>query len=295
VTGDILAFTHPEHRPRDPDPPAPRRVFRSTDCARSWSPMDAVFHPDSRGHVPALHMSEKGITLHRGPRPGRLLRPARVYIGAGQRGETHVGYNTAIYSDDAGRTWHASAPFPQDGTGEGAVVELADGEVLYNSRRQYFPDGEPRDARRQHARSRDGGRTWTDLATVHGLPDGPRYRGVAAQGANYNGQFGLMAGFERLPLTDRDVLLYTSTDRDDHERRNLTVWASFDGGLTWPVKRAIFNRPCAYSSIVAGRPGTAGEGIFCVLFEGGDDNCYEAGHLARFDLAWMMADQLTGV
>jgi len=60
-------------------------------------------------------MAEHGITLRHGEHKGRLLRPARVY------GKNN-GYNTAIFSDDGGKTWQSSKPFPMTGTGEGAVA-----------------------------------------------------------------------------------------------------------------------------------------------------------------------------
>lgn len=65
-----------------------------------------------------MHMAERGITLRQGPHGGRLLRPARVYIGHGNQGETHTGYNTAVYSDDGGHHWFPSQPFPDVGSEE---------------------------------------------------------------------------------------------------------------------------------------------------------------------------------
>jgi pullulanase-type alpha-1,6-glucosidase len=43
-------------------------------------------------------------------------------------------------------------------------------------------------------------------------------------------------------------------------REKMTVWASFDGGDTWPIKRLVYEQHAAYSSLGAGRPGTPGEG-----------------------------------
>jgi sialidase-1 len=292
--GEVLVFTHPEHPPRQPEPPAPRRMYVSGDSGLTWMPRQAVFHPDERGYVPALHMSEKGITLRVGAHAGRLLRPARVYLGENQRGQKHDGYNTSLYSDDGGVTWHASSPFPDTGTGEGALVELADGTIYYSSRKQYFHAGQPMRSGRDHALSRDGGQTWVDLAHCNDIPDGPRYRGTDERGQNYNGHFGLMAGLDRVTDDDREILLYTSADSDDHERRNLTVWASFDRGRTWPIKRRIHDGPSAYSAVAVGRPGTPSEGWIYVLYEGGDNHMYDGGRVARFSLAWIMQGESSG-
>lgn len=260
--GDVLVFVHEKH------PPAPLSVYRSTDHGKTWKPVDAVVGQDAHGQVPSMHMSENGITLRRGPHAGRLLRPARVY---GVRG----GYNTAIYSDDGGKTWRSSASFPEDGTGEGALAELSDGRVYYNSRSHAAAD-----AKRRIAWSRDSGATWQDLAVCEQLPDGPR--GTA---------YGCMGGLVRLPVERADILIYSNLDEPSTTRRRVTIWASFDGAKSWPVKRLVYDGPSAYSSLAAGRPGTPSEGWIYLQFEGGPrGGC----HVARFNLTWLLEGERTG-
>jgi len=282
TTGDVLVFVHPEH-PAGDGSLAPRTLYRSADAGSTWSAEDAVFHQDGNGHVPSLHMCEHGITLRRGPHAGRLLRPARVYRQDG-------GYNTAMYSDDHGCVWHSSQPFPTEGTGEGAVAELSDGRVYYSSRRHRFGEGEPFRHDRLSAWSHDGGHTWVDPEYGEVLPDGPRYRGDEKRGACYNGHFGMAAGLTRLPVADRDILVYSNADHAGHERVRMTAWASLDGGGTWPVKRLLHEGPSAYSSLSAGRPGTPSEGWLYLQFEerGG------GGRIARLNLSWLLNGELTG-
>jgi sialidase-1 len=288
ATGAIFAFCHREHvHPRRPRPPYPAQVHRSTDQGRSWQTVEATFQPDVHGNVPALHMAEHGIALHHGAKPGRLIRAARVWDGENAKGEFHTGYNTALFSDDGGRTWIPSAPFPSLGTGEGAIAELRDGTLLYSSRKQYFHDGQAMTSGRWFARSRDAGETWEAPVCQEALPDGPRYRGSEKRGCNYNGHYGILAGLTRVPDDERDILLYTSPDTDGHERKDLTVWVSFDGGRTWPVKRLLFQGPAAYSTIVAGCPGTPSEGWIYCAFEGGVDQMYEGVRLVRFNRVWL--------
>ena len=275
TTGDVLVFAIPGKEDAT-DAATSAAMYRSRDNGLTWSVEPAVFHADSNGNVPALHMHEHGITLRHGPHAGRLLRAARVYGQAD-------GYNTAFYSDDHGRTWHASEPFPVMGTGEAAVAELRDGRVLYSSRRHWFADDEPWTSGRLQAYSEDGGRTFGQ-ATLSSLPDGPRYRGRERREACYNGHFGMEAGLVRLPVSDRDVLLYSNADQEGHERTHMTVWASHDGGATWPVKRLVHAGASAYSSLAAGRPGTAGEGWVYLQFE----QHHGPGSLARFNLAWVL-------
>ena len=281
-TGEVLVFVHPTHPPSD-GALAPRTVYRCADAGETWEPGEVVFQEDANGYVPSLHMSDHGITLRRGPHAGRLLRPARVYIPRG-------GYNTSIYSDDRGRTWQSGEPFPVNGTGEGAVAELSDGRIYYSSRQHFFPEGEPFRHDRLYAWSDDGGSTWTDPGYHQFVPDGPRYRGEERRGACYNGHFGMMAGLTRLPVADRDILIYSNADEAGHERVRMTAWASFDGGLTWPVKRLVDEGPSAYSSLAAGRPGTASEGWLYLQFEERDGG----GRLARLNLSWLLEGESTG-
>ncbi|MFW6107398.1 MAG: exo-alpha-sialidase, partial [bacterium] len=151
TTGDVLAFVEAHH------PPAPLTIYRSTDQGKTWKAQKStVIKPDSKGNMPSMHMAEHGITLRHGEHKGRLLRPARHYAGGNKRSEWPNHYNTAVYSDDGGTTWHTSEPFPENGTGEGTVAELSDGRVYYNSRVHWGK--RPKNTRRRCAWSHDGGK-----------------------------------------------------------------------------------------------------------------------------------------
>ncbi len=284
-SGDILVFVEQGH------PPAPLTVYRSHDHGLTWQAEDVTILPDGKGNVPSMHMNERGITLRRGEYAGRLIRPSRSYASGNAREFWSEHYTNAIYSDDGGRTWHTSQPFPFYGTGEAAIEELSDGRLYYNSRRHLSTDGlDPR--RRYEAWSDDGGETWEDGGIIQVLPDGP-------QSLDY----GLMAGLVRLPVTGRDILVFSNVDSpgkpdgDDSnwsERRRGTLWVSFDGGATWPVKRLLNEGPFAYSSLTAGRPGTPSEGWIYLQFEGGPRGAHSDGNLARFNLSWLLEGEPTG-
>lgn len=264
-TGDVLVFVEDSH------PPAPLTVYRSTDDGKNWKACEVVIHPDAKGHMPSMHMNERGITLRRGRHAGRLLRPTRFYAGGNAQTERAEHYSNAIYSDDGGQSWHTSAPFPALGTGEAAVAELSCGRIYYNSRRHLSTDGlNPR--RRHVAWSEDGGRTWRDLSVSEELPDGDQDR-----------DYGLMAGLVRLPVKGHDILIFSNIE-SPKGRTHGTVWASFDGGRTWPVKRLVTEERFAYSSLEAGRPGTPSEGWIYLLFESQD----KGGQIARFNLSWLI-------
>jgi sialidase-1 len=269
-TGDILAFVEEKH------PPAPLTVYRSRDDGLTWQVDDVTIHPDQDGNMPSMHMNEHGITLRHGEHRGRLLRASRHY-GKGNRPAslfpTH--FTNAIYSDDGGKTWHTSHPFPENGTGEAAAVELSDGRIYYNSRRHWAPE-DKNPLRRWDGWSDDGGQTWRDVAICEVLPDGPQ-----------NTSYGCMGGLVRLPIQGRDILIYSNCDSPQARERG-TVWASFDGGKTWPIKRLVTDGPFAYSSLDAGRPGSKSQGTIFLLFESG------GAKVARFNLAWLLGGETTG-
>lgn len=270
TTGDILAFVEEKH------PPAPLTVYRSKDDGKTWQAESVKIHPDSKGEMPSMHMNEHGITLRHGEHKGRLLRPSRQY-GEGNRPTslfpTH--YTNAMYSDDGGKTWRTSDPFPENGTGEACVAEMSDGRIYYNSRRHWAPEGKS-PFRRWTAWSDDGGATWKDTGICEALPDGPQ-----------DTTYGCMGGLVRLPVDGKDILVYSNCD-SPKGRNHGTVWASFDGGKSWPLKRLVHEGGFAYSSLTAGRPGTASEGRIFLHFES------DGSKVARFNLSWLLDGKATG-
>ena len=57
----------------------------------------------------------------------------RTYLNKGQNRKYFAKrYSNSLYSDDSGRTWTPSAPFPLLGTAEPALAELRDGRVGTN-------------------------------------------------------------------------------------------------------------------------------------------------------------------
>jgi len=124
--------------------------------------------------------------------------------------------------------------------------------------------------------SDDGGVTWKDLVMCKDLPDGPRDTG-----------YGLMGGLVRLPVKDKDILIFSNVESPGG-RHHGTVWASFDGGKSWPLKRLVTEGAFAYSSLNAGRPGTKSEGWIYLFSEGA------GGEMWRFNLSWLLAGVRTG-
>jgi sialidase-1 len=281
TTGDVLKFDTKFDFKRGcgerGTPPEEFVMWRSMDQGRTWTKEEIEQEKDINGWYSWAGGCETGITLQYGVNKGRLLRATRVFVeyqvGRGEFFGDH--YSSAIYSDDQGKTWHASAPFPKASTGEAALVELSDGRIYYNSRDHNLRGNEKMFKSRFIAWSYDGGETWSDLEKCKYLPDGARDQ-----------EHGLMGGLVRLPLDNYDILIYSNIDSPSG-RKNSTVWASFDGGRTWPVKRQVDEGGSAYSSLAAGREGTPSEGMIYLLKEGIGDNAHNGIKVARFNLAWL--------
>ena len=280
-SGDIIAFIEEEH------PPSELKTFRSKDNGKSWEPYKIKIIPDKNGIIPSMHMNEHGITLRKGKYKGRLIRPSRYYNveSSSKRKWMYSNakeklwkeqYTNAIFSEDGGYTWFTSEPFPANGTGEAALVELNDGSLYYNSRRHFYNDGNNH-RMRLAASSNDGGETWDNMDISNELPDGPK-----------NLDYGLMAGLDRLPHNEQDILIFSNVD-SKNERENGMIWISFDGGKTWPLKKSIDQGKYKYSSIAVGRENTPSEGFIYVLYEFGDfQNNYAGAKIAKFKMTWLL-------
>lgn len=292
-------------------------VFRSTDHGKTWTTDAVTIKPNelmkrlaetgekkrvtkgagdkSGTYFMHANASEAGVTLRHGEHKGRLLVSAtfRPHAKAhpSDRDPADAIYSCAIYSDDGGATWQVSEFFPDGYTEEAALVELHDGRIYYNSRshsghydKSFARELRPDETKRREAWSNDGGQTWENLNISQVLPDG----------GGYGRGYGMKGGLTRLPVKNRDVLIFSNADTGGGDRAKMTVWASFDGGKTWPVKRLVYAPYGAYSSLVAGRPDTASEGLIYLLFEGGPDGRYSAMQVARFTLSWILEGERTG-
>jgi sialidase-1 len=266
-------------------------LWKSRDHGRTWVRETIKVLPNKFGHgspdgVPqVVGAFQPGITLQFGPKKGRLLVSTRI-MGPTNSNDVvwrPYHYNTAMYSDDGGATWQVSAPFPVLGSGEAALAELSDGRILYSSR-EHMSVGN-----RYFGWSTDGGELWLNPWQSDTLPDGPR-------GTSY----GCMGGLIRLPIDGADILVYSNLDAEGGRmpdkvggstssgREKITVWASFDGGKTWPVKRVVFAGPSAYSNLGVGRAGTPSAGKIFLHFEGGPKHCYDGVLVAAFNLSWLL-------
>ena len=254
-TGEIMLFITAMY-------PAPY-MYKSMDHGKTWKLEKIRYGKDSRGFMPLPNAAcDPGINIKHGPHKGRLLVPARVFPNYIKHEESK-GHTNAAYSDDHGKTWIPSEPFPLDGTGESGLVELSDGTIYINSRTH------TRKGNRWVAYSDDSGETWRDLRQDDELFDGPP------------DMYGCKAALMRLDRDDGDILLFSSPTPHLEGRKNIRVWVSFDGGKTWPHNRLIKKGPGNYTWLTQGRKGTPSEG-YIYLLSGKD-------WMARFNMAWLLS------
>jgi len=254
TTGEIMFFITALY-------PAPY-MYKSKDNGKTWTLEKVEFKKDSRGFLPQPNGAcDPGITIKHGPHKGRLLVPSRVMPNY-RKTEEAKGYTNAVYSDDHGKTWFSSEPFPLEGTGESGLVELSDGTIYLNSRTHV------RAGNRWIAYSDDSGETWRDLHQDDELFDGPP------------DVYGCKAGLLRLDYDGRDILLFSSPSPNVTGREDIRVWVSFDGGKTWPHNRLIKKGPGNYTWMTQGRKGTPSEGFIYLLAN--------KDWMARFNMAWLL-------
>lgn len=263
------------------------KLWRSKDNGVTWAEESIEIEPNAMGHgVPGevgsrTTCSESGVTLRFGEQKGRLLMPCRVMAPYDSNDQEWwpYHYNTSIFSDDGGKTWQTSYPV-QSGTGEGTLVELASGVIYYNSRSHLAVDH-----RRRIAWSHDGGDMYTDWSVSDDLREvgEPAYFKYGTKPS-----YGCNAGLVRMPNASTggaEVLLFSTPDNPGGGRTGMTVWASFDSGETWPVKRMVNEGMSAYSSLAADD-----EGTIYLLFERGEEKLYDTMAIARFNLEWLKGE-----
>lgn len=275
LRGDILILAANAETPS---------LYRSSDNGLSWQREDILVKPNAMGHgigkvAINLGAMETGITLKYGEHKGRLLIAGRLQPPEGNNNQEYwnTNYNTALYGDDRGKSWQVSNGI-MTGTGEAALAELSDGRIYYNSRSHMSVDH-----RRRIAWSYDGGDRFVDWQVSDDLFEigEPHYFKYGTRPS-----YGCRAGLARIPdgITDgQDVLVYSSPDWKGGWRYQMTVWASFNGTATWPIKRLVDQGLSAYSSLAVDKDGT-----IYLLYEGGIDKLYDETSVAVFNLKWLL-------
>ena len=83
----------------------------------------------------------------------------------------------------------------------------------------------------------------------------------------------------------REVLLFSAPGRRD-KRDDITIRASLDGGVTWPISRLLKEGPGNYTWLAVGRKDTPSEGMIYLLSN--------KDWMARFNNAWLLEGSSQG-
>lgn len=191
-------------------------LHRSTDGGRTWGPEERIWTNQSI-QITAGHVLKRLSS-------GRLILPVERQMGQTWTKTDHF-CSQPWYSDDDGRTWRPSDTVMDAGKRglmETHVEELADGSLLAVMRTQL---GAP-----YHARSQDGGSTWTP----------PTPLGVQAPES--------CPELVLRPGTDELALVWNDRPHDPSRshggpRSPLTVALSPDGGRSWTRRTNVETDP----------------------------------------------------
>lgn len=236
----------------------------STDNGHSWTQRvitDQVLGEKAKDLQSCFATSGAGTQKMTAPNKGRLLQQMACVPKSGGI----VAYT--IYSDDHGKTWKSGNPTPAVVEGkkfdENKVTELSDRSLILISRSQAGGG-------RIICTSTDSGENWKDCHVSNDLAD-----------ENNNAQ-AIRAFPNAKPGTLRSqVLLFSGTDNG---RKNGYVWASFDNGKTWPVKKQFKTGGTGYTTMTVQKDGNIG-----LLMEPNGGGWQDIAHLS-FNLRWLEDD-----
>lgn len=209
-----------------PNVPQNSYMVRSNDNGQTWTEPKVITHfiygkdctdPTRKNWYASFFGSGNGLLTS----TGRIMFVAAIR----ESGNNNTLYNYVVYSDDNGETWNVSKRASIGGD-EAKVTELTDGRILMSIRHG---------GNRWYNISSDGGVTWQSSPST--------WYDIAA------------------PACNGDLIRYTSVNNGDDknrllhsvptgtDRKNVTVFVSYDEGETWPVSRCIVPYSSAYSSL----------------------------------------------
>ncbi len=234
-----------------PENPLRMYIARSNDNGRTWTEPEDIT-PQIYGAECEDEDRQKWLGGFFGSGNGLLTSSGRIMFVVAMREENReVVCNRAVYSDDNGHTWKVSERASIGGD-EAKVTELVDGRILMSIRHN---------GNRWYNTSDDGGITWQTTTS--------EWTELVA------------------PACNGDMIRYTSVNNGDDKnrllhslpvgtsRRDVTVYVSYDEGITWPTSRCIVPYNSAYSSLCILPDNTIGlyveetyqgEGDYCTVF-----------------------------
>ncbi len=241
-----------------PEKPNRTYVSESLDNGVTWSkPRDIT--PQLFGSECSDPVRQKWLASFCAAGRGIQTRDGRIMFVAAVRETSEYSLNNYLYySDDEGVTWNVSEKAFTGGD-EAKVVELNNGDILMSIRNKHK-------GKRIFVVSKDNGVTW-NLTKSHDNLIEPACNGEIIRYTS------VLDGYEK------DRLLHTLPNHIS-DRKNVTMFVSYDEGDSWPVQKSICPTASAYSAITILPDGTIG-----VFFEREKENM--SLYFANFSLDWL--------
>ena len=151
----------------------------------------------------------------------RIIVPCNHTVKGTGKHTSHI-----IYSDDKGISWKTGGSVADDKTDECTLSELSDGHLLLNMR-----NNDKSTPNRKISYSNDGGLSWSPVTFDSTLIE------PVCQGA-----------LLRYSLNP-DIILFVNPHHKK-QRKQLTLFISYDEGKTWKDKTVIYKSKAAYNDIV---------------------------------------------
>jgi len=156
-----------------------------------------------------------------GPGRGIALKDGTLVFPAQYKDSQKVPWSTLIYSKDHGKTWSVGTG-AKSNTTEAQVVQLPDGSLMLNMRDDRNRTEKGDQNGRAVATTRDLGSTWTVHSSSNSaLPES-------------NCMASLLTARVKIGGVEKEVLFF-SNPNDKSSRAHMTIKASLDQGVTWPV------------------------------------------------------------
>ena len=196
-------------------------------------------------------LDAEGSYCATGPGNGIQMSNGRLIIPA------DIGGACVAFSDDHGKTWQKG-----EYVGEGEepqVFESVNGSLVINCR-------VGRGGYRLMAWSNNGGEDWDPYYYEEDLPEAGTQASIIR--------------FTNRSTHKRSRVLFSNPSR--FSRGHLTLWMSYDEGVTWNVSKQVYEGPSAYSSIAI-----LSDYTICILFEAGKYDLRESITFIKVDLEWL--------
>jgi sialidase-1 len=200
-------------------------LVKSTDDGLTWSdPINITPQIKNPAWQLLLQGPGRGITLA----DGTLVFPAQFKADIGAKaldGGQYTSHSTIVYSKDAGETWQIGSG-AKSNTTEAQVVQLPDGTLMINMRDDRNRADKGSTNGRAVAVTADLGKTWTVHPSSNSALPEP------------NCMASLIAADVKIDGIQRRMLFF-SNPNDKSDRIRMTVKASTDQGMTWPVGNQV--------------------------------------------------------